>query len=244
MIGLYSDILGIVGGFGAYATLEFYRELLEEFATDCDRNYPHMIFDNNFTLPSRTLALLYGKNREEVVQGIADSIKNLLSLKCSYVVLVCGTAHGFLKEVYEIIPEAEKKIINIIDITGKKLLEENIKNVSIIAAEGMLYTDIYGKHFSKIGITSESPDESFYPVIRSFMEAVKQNRITKQTIKEFLSFLDHFNSNNIILGCTEFPVLIKYIMDNGSDNDIHYLTRYNFLNPMNLTIKYLKEIMH
>lgn len=44
---MYKETIGLIGGFGAYATLNFYRRILEEFATDSERNYPHIIMDNN-----------------------------------------------------------------------------------------------------------------------------------------------------------------------------------------------------
>lgn len=45
---MYREKVGIIGGFGAYATLNFYKRLLEEFASESERNYPHIIMDNNF----------------------------------------------------------------------------------------------------------------------------------------------------------------------------------------------------
>ena len=75
---MYREKVGIIGGFGAYATLNFYKRLLEEFASESERNYPHIIMDNNFTMPSRTRALLYGEAYDEVVDGISDSIQLML----------------------------------------------------------------------------------------------------------------------------------------------------------------------
>lgn len=49
---MYSEKIGIIGGFGAYAGLDFYKRLLECFSTGNERDYPHVIMDNNFTMPS------------------------------------------------------------------------------------------------------------------------------------------------------------------------------------------------
>lgn len=57
---MYRQSVGIIGGFGAYATLGFYRSILEAFASESERNYPHIYMDNDFTMPSRTKALLEG----------------------------------------------------------------------------------------------------------------------------------------------------------------------------------------
>lgn len=50
--------IGIIGGFGAYATLDFYGRLLDSFAVESERDYPNMIIDNVYSMPSRTRALL------------------------------------------------------------------------------------------------------------------------------------------------------------------------------------------
>ena len=34
---MYKESIGIIGGFGAYATLNFYKRLLEEFASDSEK---------------------------------------------------------------------------------------------------------------------------------------------------------------------------------------------------------------
>ena len=46
--------IGIIGGFGAFATLDFFGRLLVRFRSDCERNYPRIVMDNNFRMPSRT----------------------------------------------------------------------------------------------------------------------------------------------------------------------------------------------
>lgn len=77
---MYRQKLGIIGGFGAYTTLNFYKRILEVFAAENEREYPHIIMDNNFTMPSRTKALLYNESYDVVVREIAESIKNCYHL--------------------------------------------------------------------------------------------------------------------------------------------------------------------
>lgn len=55
--------IGIIGGFGAYATLDFYGRLLDSFEVASERDYPNMIIDNVYSMPSRTRALLTGGDR-------------------------------------------------------------------------------------------------------------------------------------------------------------------------------------
>lgn len=45
----------------------------------------------------------------------------MLDNKVDKIVLVCGTAHYFLDQVYERLPEAENHIVDIIDSLGERL---------------------------------------------------------------------------------------------------------------------------
>lgn len=237
---MYNNKLGIIGGFGAYATLGFYKKILEEFATDCERNYPHIIMDNDFTMPSRTRALLYNEEYDTVVNMISNSLKILCDLNVDYIVLVCGTAHAFLDDAYKIVPQARKKVVNMISTLNDYFASNNhSEDVLVIAAEGTLKQNVYGKGLSNCKMVI-SPEEDQYSTIRYFIEAVKTNKVDKEVYDNFISFLKKYPTKNIILGCTEFPVLIDEIIKYDKDN---VLSKYNFIDPLHLLIKELKNKM-
>ncbi len=216
---MYKDIIGLIGGFGAYATLDFYKRILEKFSTCYERDYPHIIIDNNFTMPSRTLALLTGEGKEQIIHDISESLKLLCNAGCTKIILVCGTAHYFLNDCLNIFPPAKEKIVDIIDCTCNQLEVQGINEIVLIAAEGSLSTNLFDNYFNKYDIKFVKPSQVYYNQIRTFIEGVKQNNITKELIINFYSFLNIISNNNtknIVLGCTEFPVLIDYILKNPS----------------------------
>lgn len=236
---MYRETVGIIGGFGAYATLDFYKRLLQEFASDNERNYPHMILDNDFTMPSRTRALLYDEAYEEVVKAISESIDMMLQRNVSKIVLVCGTAHYFLPDVYRILPEARDRVVNMIDALGEELQERKISNVLVIAAEGALKKDLYKNELEQYEIDVEQPGESEYKEIRYFIESVKQNRLCEETVDRFKGYIKSKRIENVILGCTEFPVLLKYV----KDTDTNGLDGYRFWDPLEIVISCLRKIL-
>ena len=237
---MFKETIGLVGGFGAYATLNFYRRILEEFASESERNYPHIIMDNNFTMPSRTRALLYDEEYDVVVREIADSMKKLIGAKADRIILVCGTAHYFLKDVYKIVPEAEMKVMNIIDCLGKKLQENNIREVLIIAAEGALLKHLYTNKLKEYGISCIAPAEEDYKEIRYFIEGVKCDCLTRGGyLERFRSFLDKFHTRQVVLGCTEFPVLLNCAKQSAIKTEIE--KEYVFWDPMEIILEDLKK---
>ena len=229
LLGIFTGKrVGIIGGFGAYATLDFYGRLLDSFAVESERDYPNMIIDNVFSMPSRTRALLTGEGQTEIVDSIANSMKKMLDYNVDCMVMVCGTAHYFLPYVYEKLPEAKDKVINILEATGKHLAANNIDKVLILAAEGTLKQKLYSRTLARYNIACVEPEEQYWEEIRYFIECVKQNKYDKGLKDRFLRCLDGYDVDNIILGCTEFPVLLKHI---DMDKEI-----YNFYDPLTYAI--------
>ena len=235
---MYRDAVGVIGGFGAYATLNFYEMILSEFATGRERDNPNIIIDNDFTMPSRTRALLYGEDYDAIVDMISRSMKNLLQLGSDHIILVCGTAHYFLKDVYKKVPEAEKRVLNLIELVKRHIKENGIDKVLVIAAEGTLKKRVYESILNDV--ICISPESEYYSRIRGFIESVKTNRFTDEVINDWFSFLAEFGSRDVILGCTELPVLV-----NECENRIppEHIVNYIYIDPMKLAISELKKIL-
>lgn len=245
---MYREKVGLIGGFGAYAALDFYKRILEAFASESERNYPHIIMDNDFTMPSRTRALLYDEAYGEVVEKISESMHLMLQNNVSRIILVCGTAHFFLEDVYHCVPEARGRVLDMIEVMGEEIQKhymcgEMAGQVLVIAAEGALLKELYPKRLEKYGIKCENPGTSYFMEIRYFIECVKRDAINEQTRKRFIDFLEAFGISNVILGCTEFPVLINDILETNNENYNDILEKYCFFDPLEMVIERLKTVL-
>lgn len=230
--------IGILGGFGPFATLDFFQRFLVRFQSDCDRNYPRIIMDNNFKMPSRTKSLLDGSDRDVIVRAMAHSMELMLQENVEKILMICGTAHCFLDDVYKIVPEAEEKLIHIVDALGQKLQCNQIKHAAVLAAEGTLMYNLYGSRLSRFQITCETPGAESYPILRSFIEAVKQNKIDKEIQQRFAEYLSTLSSHNIILGCTEFPIIAHAVQQNPELSCT--MDKYCFWDPLEAVLDLLK----
>ena len=229
-----------MGGFGGFATLDFFRRLLETFNTGRERDYPRIVMDNDFTMPSRTRALLYDEEIPLITEMMARSMRNLISIGADKIVLVCGTAHWFLDGVYKLVPEAEERVVDIINATGEKLQSDGISSCYAIAAEGTMLRKLYNRKLEKYGIEVTSPGEADWPKVREFIEATKQNKITPAVKREFREFIirrvggvlpSADGKVHVILGCTELPPLV----------DEEAKERITFEDPLDNGLRYLKD---
>lgn len=223
------DVIGIVGGMGSYAALNIFKRILDAFEANKEWDRPRIIIDNYATLPSRSRALLYNEQYDVVLNGLSNSVKNLIHAGANIIILGSSTGHLFLEEIYKKVPESRGLIVNFIELLGKDVKKENIKEVLLLGTEATVDFNIYKNHLS--GIKVLTPSEEKVKEINYFIEVVKQNIIKDEDITNFKQLLISFKADNIILGCTELPVLYEKIVEN---------ININVFDPINSFINYLK----
>ena len=109
------NAVGIVGGMGSYATVDFFRRIVDAFPAQKEWERPRILIDNYCTMPSRVRAIIYGERRNELVDDLCSSVKYLLNAGAEKIIFACNTSHVFIPEVIAKIPECAENIINIID---------------------------------------------------------------------------------------------------------------------------------
>ncbi len=204
---MYRDVIGILGGMGSYATLHFFEAVLKAFPAEKEWDRPRVLIDNRCTMPSRVLAILEGVKYQQLVEELSDSVRTLIRAGATKIILACNTSHCFLKDIYENVPEAEGKIVSIIDACCREIAEAGEKKISLIASEGTIQSGVFSQGLAPYGIEVVVPQDEQYYLQRELIEAVKQDCITEETVRRFVELVQSFSGDALILGCTEFPVL-------------------------------------
>ena len=210
-----SCTIGVLGGMGTYATIHLFRQYAAVFPAEKEWERPRIIIDNRCTMPSRVRAALYGENRQQLVDEMSDSVRNLERSGCNRILLACNTAHLFLADIMRQVPEAEGKIVNIIEVCADGLCEDGIREVFLLASEGTIESGIYQKECSARGIRCEVPYKEEYSQLRECIEAVKRDRYSDAVRAAFAKLIHR--GSVCVLGCTELPILYEKYRDLCSD---------------------------
>lgn len=208
---MYQDVIGVLGGMGSFATLHFFEALLKAFPAQKEWDRPRILIDNRCTMPSRVRAVLEGYQYDRLVTELTDSVSSLLKAGATKIILACNTSHCFLPDIYQNIPEAEGKIVSIIDACCEQVAAAGEKEVSLIASEGTIQSGVFANGLAPYGIAVRSPENEQYLMQRKLIEAVKQNCVTEDTVEQFIALVKSFSGDALILGCTEFPVLFSRV---------------------------------
>lgn len=223
-------VVGVLGGAGSYATLELFDMFLKKFPAEKEWERPRIVIDNNCTMPSRVRAILYNEKTNLLLNEMNKSLSDLVSAGATDIVIGCNTAHVFLNKIYEMNPKLKRYIHNIITLTAEKCKEENMKSIYLLASEGTILSDIFGKTFKEFGIEIEYSKNDF-ETIRGFIECVKQNTINQNDVSKFANFVNGLKFDNIVLGCIELPILA---------NRAGEMIKKNTINPLEIALDDIK----
>lgn len=225
-------VVGVLG-VATNATVNFFEQWSKIFPAEKEWDRPRIVIDNNCTMPSRVRALLYNENVELLVEQMTASIKSLIGAGAVKILIACNTAHVFLDNICEKFPPAKNFIVDIVDECAVHLQNRGVKKIFLIASEGTILAGIYERRLRARGIECISPPPEEFHIMRSFIEAVKQDKCTPDIKNLFVDYIRRNGSENVILGCTELPVLCDKCRDRLGD--------VNFFDPMIIVLESLRE---
>ncbi len=203
--------IGVLGGMGSLATADFFTRLVRAFPAEKEWDRPRIVVDNACQMPSRVRAILYGERREELIAALAGGLAGLAAQGCTDIVLACNTSHVFLPEVLPLAEEQSGgrpfRVWHILELLGEELRRDGVRRVSLIATEGTILSGIYPRVLAKYGVQVDCEGEAAFAELRFLIEAVKCDRIDAEALRRFCALLERQPCADVVLGCTEFPIL-------------------------------------
>jgi len=199
-------MIGILGGMGTQAGLDFCNKLAMLNRGKIDQKYPLFILYNKSNIPGRPENL---HKYNKVLKSLSTGCLLLQKSKCKFIVIPCNTAHYWYDDLQR---KTKIPIINMpkeVYLHAKKNCKKKSK-IGILATEATLKTGVYNKYFDK-NFSLINPKKSLQ--ISSVNKAIKYVKMGKikdaeKSIKPAINYLIKMKCKKIILGCTELPVAI------------------------------------
>jgi len=199
-------MIGILGGMGTQAGLDFCNKLAMLNRGKIDQKYPLFVLYNKSDIPGRPENLYkYKKVLKSLIKGCQLLQKN----KCKFIVIPCNTAHFWYDDLQKKIKIPIISMPKEVWLHAKNNCKKNSK-IGILATEGTLKTNVYHKFFDK-SFKLISPKKSLQ--IKNVNKAIKFVKMGKikdaeKAIKSAVNYLIKMKCKKIILGCTELPIAI------------------------------------
>ena len=216
-------MIGILGGMGTQAGLDFCNKLAVLNRGKIDQEYPLFLLYNKSNIPGRPESIgsqtknLSNKSTNKtsrakynkVLKSLLKGCKLLEKNKCKFIVIPCNTAHYWFDDLQN---KINIPIINmpkeVFKFTKKKC-KKNSK-VGLLATEGTLKTGVYKKFFQKDYKLIEPSQKIQKLSVNKAIKLVKMGNVkaAAKAIKPAIDSLIKMKCKKIILGCTELPIAI------------------------------------
>ena len=199
-------MIGILGGMGTQAGLDFCNKLAKLNKGKTDQKYPLFVLYNKSNIPGRPENL---HRYNKVLKSLLNGCKFLEKNKCKFIVIPCNTAHYWYNDLQK------KTRIPIVSMPREvylhtiKKCKKNSK-IGLLATEGTIKTGVYNKFFDK-KFKLIHPIKSIQSKnVNKAIKLVKMGKIKNaaKAIKPAVNFLIKMKCKKIILGCTELPIAI------------------------------------
>jgi len=199
-------MIGILGGMGTQAGLDFCNKLAKLNKGKTDQKYPLFVLYNKSNIPGRPENL---HRYNKVLKSILDGCKFLEKNKCRFIVIPCNTAHYWYDDLQK---KTKIPIISMpreVYLHAIKTCKKNSK-IGLLATEGTLKTGVYNRFFDK-KFKLIHPIRSIQSKnVNKAIKLVKMGKIkeAEKAVKPAVNYLIKMKCKKIILGCTELPIAI------------------------------------
>ena len=216
-------MIGILGGMGTQAGLDFCNKLAMINRGNIDQEYPLFILYNKSDIPGRPESISIPaksssnklgipnniKKYNKVLKSLISGCRSLQASGCKFIVIPCNTAHywyeDLVKKINIPIINMPKEVFNY----AKNNCKKNSK-IGLLATEGTLKTGVYNKFFDKDFMLIKPSNNLQIKNVNKAIKFVKMGKIkeAEKAIKPAINHLIKMKCKKIILGCTELPLAI------------------------------------
>ena len=216
-------MIGILGGMGTQAGLDFCNKLAMLNRGKSDQEYPLFMLYNKSNIPGRPESIgvqtkelsLIPKSPKNIIKynkvlkSLLIGCRSLEKSGCKFIVIPCNTAHYWYDDLQK---KINIPIINMPKEVFKHTQKKCAKNskIGLLATEGTLKTKIYDRLFEKNFKLIKPTDVLQKNSVNKTIKYVKMGHVTlaEKSIRKSINYLLKMKCKKIILGCTELPIAI------------------------------------
>jgi aspartate racemase len=201
-------VLGVLGGMGPLATVDFLRKLVEHTAVATDQQHIPMVVWSVPQIPDRSNHIVYGS--ESPFPALKKGILALQLSGASVVAMPCNTAHFWYEDL---INSTGMEILHIADAVDYEIsqLPFSVKCVGVLATTGTVDSSIYQSRLAKSGRNVILPSENEQKKVMEGIALAKSGNVesSRKIFLRHIELLQKRGADAIVLGCTELPAVLE-----------------------------------
>lgn len=206
----YRKTVGILGGMGPEATIEFMRRLVAAVPATDDAAHIRMLVDNNPKVPSRIKALIEGTG-DDPAPVLARMARNLETAGADFLAMPCNTAHAYLRQIEAAVAIP---VLDMIGLSISALAEGSPRPraVGLLASPAVRQTGVFAVPLSREGFETIAPSPEEEATLLALIKLIKAGRrgLAEQAmLHEVAGSLVARGAEALVIACSEFSLLPK-----------------------------------
>ena len=208
-------ILGVVGGLGPEAGLEFCQHVTRRAAAQSGAA-PHIILDSIAFPRESMVEFARGGEPEGGKEALLESVYRLNSAGASVIAIPCNTVHVFMDDLRA---ASNVPILSIIDETANACKRLGVKKICMLASSKTLNSRLYHAKFIRDGIEAVCPDAALQARLEDIIIKINcldgkwQDYDEIASIAIFLA--NRCRAGLVVLGCTDLSPAAGKIRSSG-----------------------------
>lgn len=202
-----SRLVGILGGMGPRATVDFYDKLVALTPATRDQDHVRVVMWADPTVPSRQEALL--AQGTDPTPWLEEGVRRLVAAGAELLVVPCNTVHAYLGPVMD---AQHVEFVSIIETTVTAVQRRGAHRVGLLATDGALAAGVFQAALDRAGIDCVLPAPDRQRFVMELVEAVKAGSVEPSQTRglgELLEELRRDGASVTIAGCTEISSLMS-----------------------------------
>ena len=203
---MMKKMLGVLGGMGPLATVDFLQKLIEETPARVDQEHIPVIAYSVPQIPDRPAAIT--GTGESPLPHMLEGVLTLKRAGATAIAIACNTAHYWYDDL---VAQGGLPILHIADAACAAL--NGVQRVGLLATQGTVAAGFYQSRLKARGVECLlSSDDDQRTLVLPAIECVKRTDLVQAhalATRAAQSLLDR-GAQAIIMGCTEIPLALEY----------------------------------
>lgn len=202
--------IGLLGGTGWSSTIGYYK-LLNELVHKRLGGY-HSAKILLKSIDYHDIMSNYGKSPEKIADILHTELMELMSLNPDCIIICCNSLHKYYDMVkYDLYPDRDIPVFHAVELVAQNIKQQNFNKVLLLATKATMEDGFFAKILQDQGIEVIIPDISQRDAMQKIhSQELMNNVVTLQSKNYFADIIkQHSECQAVVLGCTEYPLLIS-----------------------------------
>ncbi|MEH6825812.1 MAG: amino acid racemase [Motiliproteus sp.] len=203
-----STVIGILGGMGPLATVDFVTKIILQTPAQRDQDHLPLLVHSVPQVPDRTACLM--DSQSSPLAALVKGVNTLVNAGVGCIAIPCNTAHYWHDALAQV---SRVPVLHIARACSESLAQQGVTSVGLLATDGTLKAGFYPRELGAYGIDLKVPEPSLQQQVMDGIYRVKSGAVEEggKLLEHCMDEMLRCGVERVILGCTEIPFALDRI---------------------------------